>query len=166
MTDGTNPVIEAMAEAFFRVSGQQIGRTDLSYGQLPEGAKNKVRECAQAALEAMPDEAPSSEDAIERAKRTIAEQGSDLTLEQVTAQRDLWIISASEWEMRLSRAQADVVGLREALREAESEARRFAAFYPEASDGRNSFVILADKIAALAKVSGVSNPLPDSPPRS
>lgn len=34
--------------------------------------------------------------------------------------------------------------------ELEAEARRFAGFYPEASDGRNTFVIFADKIAALS----------------
>jgi hypothetical protein len=42
----------------------------------------------------------------------------------------------------------------EALTEAEAEARRFAEFYPETSDGRNTFVILADKIAALTGVTG------------
>lgn len=36
-----------------------------------------------------------------------------------------------------------------ALHEAESEARRFAGCYPHGSDGRNTFVMLADKIAAL-----------------
>ena len=35
--------------------------------------------------------------------------------------------------------------------ELEREARRFADCYPESSDGRNTFVIFADKIAALAK---------------
>ncbi len=31
----------------------------------------------------------------------------------------------------------------------ESEARRYAGFYPEASDGRNTFVIFADMVAGL-----------------
>lgn len=34
----------------------------------------------------------------------------------------------------------------------EAEARRFAGMYPEASDWRNTFVIFADKIAALASL--------------
>ena len=40
--------------------------------------------------------------------------------------------------------------LRAALEAAESEARRYADFYPQSSDGRNTFIILADRIAALA----------------
>lgn len=43
----------------------------------------------------------------------------------------------------------EVERLREALREAESETRRFAEIYPLGTDGRNTFTILADKIAAL-----------------
>ncbi len=39
--------------------------------------------------------------------------------------------------------------LTQALDHLESEARRFASFYPEASDGRNTFVIFADKIASV-----------------
>jgi hypothetical protein len=45
-------------------------------------------------------------------------------------------------------APADVV---DKLAYLEAEARRFAGFYPESSDGRNTFVIFADKIAALAQ---------------
>lgn len=33
---------------------------------------------------------------------------------------------------------------------AEAEARRYAGLYPEASDGRNTFVMLADRIAEIA----------------
>lgn len=50
--------------------------------------------------------------------RVIADQGRDLTLEQVTAQRDLWIISASEWEHRLAEQADTIVRLRDALTEA------------------------------------------------
>lgn len=31
----------------------------------------------------------------------------------------------------------------------EAEARRYAAFYPEASDGRNTFVIFADTVTSV-----------------
>jgi hypothetical protein len=40
----------------------------------------------------------------------------------------------------------------DALAYLEAEARRFAGFYDEGSDGRNTFVMFADKIAALATV--------------
>ena len=50
---------------------------------------------------------------------------------------------------RIPAAPDDVERLRAALSIAETEARRFAGFYPEASDGRNTFVIFADEIAAL-----------------
>lgn len=47
-------------------------------------------------------------------------------------------------------AQADARRLRKALETAESEARRYAGHYPEHSDGRNTFVMLADRIASLS----------------
>jgi len=40
--------------------------------------------------------------------------------------------------------------LRAALRMAEAEARRYASHYPQSSDGRNTFLLLADRIAELA----------------
>ncbi len=40
--------------------------------------------------------------------------------------------------------------LRDALKTAESEARRYADFYPQSSDSRNTFIILADRIAEIA----------------
>jgi len=43
----------------------------------------------------------------------------------------------------------DCIAAWEALATAESEARRYAEAYPQGSDGRNTFVILADRIAAL-----------------
>jgi len=46
----------------------------------------------------------------------------------------------------LSRPNVDETA---ALTYLESEARRFADFYPDGSDGRNTFVIFADKVAAL-----------------
>ena len=49
----------------------------------------------------------------------------------------------------LTEALARVKLTREALTTAEAEARRFAGCYPASSDGRNTFVIMADKIAAL-----------------
>lgn len=45
-------------------------------------------------------------------------------------------------------------GLVEALAYLESEARRFAGMYPEASDGRNTFLIFADKIASVSAIKG------------
>ncbi len=45
-------------------------------------------------------------------------------------------------------------GLVEALTYLESEARRFAGMYPEASDGRNTFLIFADKIASVSAIKG------------
>lgn len=44
-----------------------------------------------------------------------------------------------------------------ALAHLESEARRFAGFYPEGSDGRNTFEIFANKIAAL-RTTGEAQP--------
>lgn len=38
---------------------------------------------------------------------------------------------------------------RQALQTAEAEARRYAESYPQSSDGRNTFVMLADRIAEL-----------------
>lgn len=40
--------------------------------------------------------------------------------------------------------------MREALREVESEAHRYAGFYPQSSDGRNTFVMFADMVASKA----------------
>lgn len=39
-----------------------------------------------------------------------------------------------------------------ALDTAESEARRYAEMYPQSSDGRNTFIILADRIATLKEI--------------
>jgi hypothetical protein len=50
----------------------------------------------------------------------------------------------------LSTPKVKEASVGEGLREAEAEARRFAGFYEQGSDGRNSFLILADKIAALS----------------
>ena len=47
-------------------------------------------------------------------------------------------------------AASAIERLKQALETAESEARRYAEYYPPASDGRNTFVILADRIAALS----------------
>lgn len=46
-------------------------------------------------------------------------------------------------------AIATIEAQREALIEAEDDARRFALFHKQGSDARNTLVILADKIAAL-----------------
>ena len=43
-----------------------------------------------------------------------------------------------------------LVELRKALTFCQSEARRYAGFYPEASDERNTFILLADRIAEAA----------------
>ena len=42
--------------------------------------------------------------------------------------------------------------LMETLQYFETEARRFAEMYPQSSDGRNTFVIFADKIAEKMKL--------------
>jgi hypothetical protein len=47
-------------------------------------------------------------------------------------------------------AASEIERLRLALVEAEDETRRFAAFYPPFCDSWNTFILLADKIAALA----------------
>ena len=56
-------------------------------------------------------------------------------------------------EERMARmgAEADASKVREALTEAEASARRYARCYPEASDGRNTFTMLADHIATLTQ---------------
>ena len=51
----------------------------------------------------------------------------------------------------LEAQSATIERMREEVVWLEAEARRIANFYPEASDGRNTFVIFADKIAALAQ---------------
>ncbi len=48
----------------------------------------------------------------------------------------------------------EIAGLVKALTYLESEARRFAGMYPEASDGRNTFLIFADKIASVSAIKG------------
>lgn len=67
-------------------------------------------------------------DDFERAKRVIAEQGEGLTLEQVTAQRDLWIMSASEWEGRLVAAESALSQLTREV-DAKTEALEYAKAY-------------------------------------
>jgi hypothetical protein len=52
----------------------------------------------------------------------------------------------------LNRLIEEIERLRAAISTAESEARRYAEFYPAHSDGRNTFLILADRIAELAEV--------------
>lgn len=46
-----------------------------------------------------------------------------------------------------TQAAIDAIGSLTAFIEA--EARRYAAFYPEASDGRNTFVLFADMVSDL-----------------
>jgi hypothetical protein len=55
---------------------------------------------------------------------------------------------------RITPSLAAQDGLVEALTYLESEARRFAGRYPEASDGRNTFLIFADKIASVSAIKG------------
>jgi hypothetical protein len=52
-------------------------------------------------------------------------------------------------DTRAQPAPADVV---DKLTYLEAEARRFAGLYPEASDGRNTFVMFADKIAGVSAI--------------
>lgn len=47
-------------------------------------------------------------------------------------------------------AADEIERLRSALVTAEKEARRFASYYPESSDGRNTFLMLADRIREIA----------------
>jgi len=53
---------------------------------------------------------------------------------------------------------AEVAELREKLAYLEREARRFAGHYPQGTDGRNTFVIFADKIASCAQVDPLNSP--------
>jgi endonuclease/exonuclease/phosphatase (EEP) superfamily protein YafD len=66
------------------------------------GRKESTRTVGDAELRTL----ATGETHFERAKRVIAEQGTGLTIEQVEAQRDLWIISASEWAARLEQVEA------------------------------------------------------------
>lgn len=50
---------------------------------------------------------------------------------------------------RVCLLEARVAELERALETAQAEARRYASFYPQSSDGRNTFIMLADRIAAL-----------------
>lgn len=50
-----------------------------------------------------------------RAEKIIAEQGDNLTLDQVSAQRDLWIGAASRWEAQVTTLSSEREILREAL---------------------------------------------------
>jgi hypothetical protein len=52
--------------------------------------------------------------------------------------------------------KARVAELEGALETAESEARRYAEMYPQSSDGRNTFIILADRITALSHAGPVA----------
>jgi hypothetical protein len=52
--------------------------------------------------------------------------------------------------------KARVAELEGALETAESEARRYAEMYRQSSDGRNTFIILADRIAALSHAGPVA----------
>lgn len=45
-------------------------------------------------------------------------------------------------------AAARIEALEAALRRMEAEARRYAEMYPQSSDGRNTFVMFADWVAA------------------
>jgi hypothetical protein len=47
-------------------------------------------------------------------------------------------------------AADEIERLRAALALAEDEARRYAEFYPPSSDSRNTFIMLADRIAEIA----------------
>ncbi|HLP70433.1 MAG TPA: hypothetical protein VK181_23245 [Rhizobium sp.] len=50
-----------------------------------------------------------------------------------------------QWEARATAAEARLAEERDAIA---AEARRYAGFYPEASDGRNTFILLAEWIEA------------------
>lgn len=80
-------------------------------------------------------------------------------LESLEAEREMLIRNRDMWKGQSERQAATLHDLRiswadadrrvEEEREwAESEASRYAAFYPEGSDGRNTFVIFADAIRA------------------
>lgn len=57
--------------------------------------------------------------------------------------------AAEKWNERIDSDTALIGELVERIDYLESEAKRFAADYPQSSDGRNTFLIFADKIAAL-----------------
>lgn len=69
-----------------------------------------------------------------------------------------WSVAPDHWKQRAIRAatalrnQSPPAQERDKLAHLEREARRFADFYDHGSDGRNTFVIFADKIAALASI--------------
>ena len=47
-------------------------------------------------------------------------------------------------------AADEIERLRAALSRSEDEARRYAEFYPQSSDGRNTLIMLAERIAEFA----------------
>lgn len=74
-------------------------------------------------------------------KLTMSDSTTTLTHEQ----------EIKAFSRALARSEDEVIRLRRALLLAESEARRYAGFYPQSSDARNTFEILADRIAEIAK---------------
>jgi hypothetical protein len=64
-----------------------------------------------------------------------------------------FIVEAVNSHATLKARAAELEG---ALETAESEARRYAEMYPQSSDGRNTFIILADRITALSHAGPVA----------
>lgn len=61
--------------------------------------------------------------------------------------------AVAAWNRRAAPQASDLTAARlmEALATAESETRRYSESYPQSSDGRNTFLMLADRISELAR---------------
>lgn len=77
----------------------------------------------------------------------------DISVGTVTFQSAIGMQTAAKERIRWLSAQLAASNL--CIVELEAEARRFASFYEAGSDGRNTFVIFADKIAAALKARGL-----------
>ena len=87
-------------------------------------------------------------------------QNVQSTDEQTTVQRPefyggiWWVTAHDAFGFRSTtpgECGAEIMRLRQALANAETEARRYASYYPQSSDSRNTFLLLADRIAEIAR---------------
>jgi hypothetical protein len=179
VTDGTNPVIVETHETFKADAtyATVLAEMDRIRAAIAPASGDKEDLITYAKEVVGLRAAPPANPAIERVARAIyaACQEEAVRLEaEVVGDFD----TANEHEREFSRllaqaaleAMPDVVGLREWALEKSSLHHRLATenehLRTEHIASSSAYREIADHIAALAKVSGVSNPLPDSPPRS
>ncbi|GHH09203.1 hypothetical protein GCM10008023_05550 [Sphingomonas glacialis] len=100
---------------------------------------------------------PDAGDEVERVARALCkQQGGDADAHAVDShdcwEGPLWTVFAKDAEELLSAMREGVD--RGMVERVEAEARRYAGMYSEASDGRNTFVMFADWVAALSRKGG------------